>query len=467
MPVPKLRNYQAKGIELIREKYKQGHRKVMFWCPTGGGKTVCFSKVFEDLKPGVKALMIVRGKTLVDQASRRLDQYGIPHGVIMAGHWRKYPMEPIQVCSVDTLGSWLKAGRDLPEAQLLVIDECHLAQGKRFMDVLEHYEHARILSVTATPYVEKGLKHVADCIVKPITFNELVAQGSLVPPKYYAPSKVDRSKLKVSAGEYTEKSVEEALDGSSIYGDIVSNYKKYIAPKPAIVFAVSVKHSKKIEEEFAAQGIKAMHIDANTKGNIRKEAIEAVENGELKILVNVGVFCTGLDIPILGGVIMARPTKSYNLYIQQAGRGTRPYKNKEDFYLLDHVGNIVEHGFIEDEPQVLLDGWKADSKPKSITKTCQECFAVYDVHPCPECGWQPTPGEMARELKEMDAELKEITAQNKEMRIRKTKKRLEQTRLQKGYKKGWMYHQLVREFNIDDVAHHVPDYIKRHYEQSQ
>lgn len=117
------REYQTKSISDIREKFREGHRKVLLWLATGGGKTFVFCKMVKDsVSRGKRCIVVVRGRKLVDQASKRLFREGVNHGVLMASHWNYRPQAPVQVCSIDTLIS-----RNLrPDADLIIIDEAHL-----------------------------------------------------------------------------------------------------------------------------------------------------------------------------------------------------------------------------------------------------------------------------------------------------------------------------------------------------
>ena len=142
---------------------------------------------------GSRAIMVVSGSALVDQASKRLDREGVPHGVMQANHWRNRPDELIQICSIHTL----YRRKIVPDAALIVIDEAHLAASPSFKWLIEHYPDAYFLPVTATPYVKNGMRHIADEIVHPITMKELIESGYLVPPKYFAPSRVDLSGVKI------------------------------------------------------------------------------------------------------------------------------------------------------------------------------------------------------------------------------------------------------------------------------
>src|SRR5574343_270990 len=99
-----MRPYQSGAIEEIKFNFSRKIKKVLLKLATGGGKTHIFSDVMmRTADNGKKCIMVVRGRQLVDQASKRLFHEKVNHGVLMANHWNKNPSAPIQICSIDTL----------------------------------------------------------------------------------------------------------------------------------------------------------------------------------------------------------------------------------------------------------------------------------------------------------------------------------------------------------------------------
>lgn len=451
-----LRDYQQKGVEQIRAFYSQGHKGVLLHLATGGGKTVVFSYILrETIKNGFKAIMVVRGRELIKQASQRLIRENTPHGVLMANHWLYKPKAPIQICSIDTLRS-----RGLtPEADLIVIDECHMATSKSYKEFLSKYPNAKILGVTATPYTDKSLEHIASAVVHPISVQTLIDQGFLVKPRYYAPTMPDIEGVKVSASthDYQQNDLADRMDTNILVGDIVTNWKKFGQNRSSICFAVTIEHSKHIVNCFNQAGIPAEHMDAETPDEDRVQIIERSKNGDTKIISNVGILCTGVDLPHIGCVIMARPTKSYILYIQQAGRGTRPFTDKSDFILLDHAGNILKHGFITDEREANIDPDLPKVEKLKNPKVCAECFACYMEPKCPFCGSaETTHGTRDREIIFTEGELKELTNLDLKAKVRLFIEEHKKIAKAKGYKRGWVYYKLKDQFGEEIANEFMP-----------
>ena len=116
----KLRPHQTDVVSKLDQGFLQ-HRCQLLYAPTGFGKTeVAMHMMMEEAKKGTKVAMVLDRIVLVNQTSTRLSKYGVPHGVMQAGHWRYRPYERIQVCSAQTL----ERRSDFPNVGLLIIDEC-------------------------------------------------------------------------------------------------------------------------------------------------------------------------------------------------------------------------------------------------------------------------------------------------------------------------------------------------------
>lgn len=483
-----LRPYQITALDQIRNHYQNGKKKVLLHMATGSGKTVIFSTVMKGVQQkGKKCVLVVRGRELVDNASKRLIRENVDHGVFMASHSGWDLGSSIQVCSIDTITARKKT-IDLPKADLVVIDEAHFAVSPSFRWLIDHYKEsgAFFLSVTATPHVKTGLRHLADEVVYPITIKELIDQRYLVPPRYFAPpSGINYSGVKIDSktGDYNPKDLLAAVEKTHVTGDIISHYKKLASNRPALLFAIDVEHSKKMVAALNLSGIRAEHLDANSSDDLRKETMSKLENREIDVISNVGILCTGVDMPYVSAIIMARPTKSYNLYIQQIGRGTRPYQNKKDFLILDHADNIDEHGFIEYEKICNLDG-KTFNQKRDPTIRCKMCYHVWspteqwqELNPhllsigkrgrdfiCRGliikdgkediCGHDNTPVSKSSSrdiITCVDSELREVNnaEELKQSRMEKFINRTIETALIRGYNPGWIYHKIKDKYGVE------------------
>jgi len=147
-----LRNYQNEGISKIFSKWKDGKRSVLFQMPTGTGKTVLFNEiVHRGFKQDRKILIVVHRIELVEQTTKKLLNKGIPVSQIVAGKEADYS-KTVQVASIQTFSR----REQYPEANLIIIDECHHAKANTYKKLWGIYPNAKFLGVTATPYRLSG-----------------------------------------------------------------------------------------------------------------------------------------------------------------------------------------------------------------------------------------------------------------------------------------------------------------------
>lgn len=412
-----LRPYQETAIEGVREAFRAGHRAPLLVAPTGAGKTVMFGFVAsQTASRGRRVLILAHRKELIRQASHKLYDAAVPHGIIAPGHTATRDL--VQVASVQTLGRRLSDPR-YSAPDLIVVDEAHHAVAGQWRDVVAAYPAARILGVTATPerLDGKGLGvsvgGIFDQIVIGPTVADLIGQGFLTPSRIFAPASApDLSGVRTRGGDYEAGALADAMAKPTIVGDAVSHYAKHAAGQPAILFSPSVAHAETMAEAFRAAGYRAVAASGATPPAQRDAAIAGLGNGSVQVLCSCDLISEGLDVPAVSAVILLRPTKSLGLYLQQVGRGLRPAAGKTHLTVLDHAGNTLRHG-----PPDLVRAWSLTGRPKKAKKDedevpparqCSECFAVHAPAPaCPECGFvYPV---QSREIEHVAGELSDVT----------------------------------------------------------
>jgi superfamily II DNA or RNA helicase len=364
-------------------------------------------------------LVLAHREELIQQASRKLHDVGIDHGIIKAGYTTRFG-ERVQVASVQTLYARAVRGCaiDLPTADLVVVDECHHIRARTYQQILDGYPEAVVLGVTATPCRGdgKGLGNVFDVLIESATVAELIAGGYLVKARVYAPSRPDLTGVQIRAGDYVESQLAQRVDKPELVGDIVTHWLKLAAARTTIVFATSVAHSVHIRDEFRRSGILAEHIDGTTPAEERKEILARLEAGKVEVVSNCAVLTEGFDCPVVSCIVLARPTKSIGLFHQMAGRGLRPAPGKADCIILDHAGAVFQHGLINEAMNWTLREDKRAENPAQSNRSrghkpgltnCPECSAVRtEGKPCPACGWRPRPKPLAVDV--ADGELAEV-----------------------------------------------------------
>ena len=406
----KLRDYQIRAINQLRQKFKEGKKRVVLQLPTGGGKTELAIAIAQGaLSRNNRMMFICERISLVEQAAIRFAQAGMHVGVLQGDHPGFDDTAPIQCASIQTL-----ARRQWPSVDILVYDEVHVLH-KTHKKIIETWPSIHILGLSATPW-SKGLGRYFEDIVAPITTRELIDLGYLVEPIVYGPTKPDMSKVKTVRGDFDEKGSEIAA--MPIIGDVVDHWLRLGENRPTAMFCVNIAHSKALVEQFRQVGVKAEHVDAYTDTDDRKATFKRFDSGETTIISSVDVIGRGWDQPKVSCILACRPTKSLIYHVQTLGRGLRPAMGKENCLILDFAGNHERLGFVTDPLPVYLDmGEKADKKsatPKEkLPEPCPKCSFMRPagIYICPQCGFKP---ERQNHVEHAEGELGLISKRNRE-----------------------------------------------------
>lgn len=421
-----LRDYQNELKDKIIEHWRNGVKNVLAVMPTGGGKTKTFSSIVIDLAlnnlfgHSYPTAICVHRKELVAQISLTLAEEGVNHNIIAPGPVIKgiiaaqrlqlgrqfYDYNaPITVLSVDTLNSRIRKHQEwAKKIRLWVTDEAaHLLKENKWGRAVSYFPHAIGLGVTATPerLDKRGLgSHadgVFDVMVQGPPTRWMIEQGHLCPYKIVIPQSDYKYYLGESKGDgdYSKEAMTVASLKSHIVGDVVENYVKFAINKQAIVFASDIGAGNRMEKKFQDHGIKAKLLTGDTEDSVRLKTLFDYRNKEIQVLINIDLFDEGLDVPGIECVIMARPTKSLGKFLQMVGRGLRPIKGKPFLILIDHVGNVNEHGLPDSSRKWTLDRIIRRKNKVNLIRICKnvECNAPFDrlLSECPYCGLKDEP----------------------------------------------------------------------------
>ncbi|XEQ93298.1 Putative DNA repair helicase RadD [Sporomusa carbonis] len=440
-------------IEGARLEFQNGKKRTCIVGPCGMGKTIIMAWMASQARTkGNRTLFAVHRQELIDQSSKTFAKLNVSHGIIAAD----YPInssECIQIASIQTA---IRRLNKIPEPQIIILDEAHHATAGTWRKLLAAYPNAFVIGLTATParLGGQGLGDIFESLIIGPTVKELISWGNLAPYRYYAPPvKADLAGLKtVRYGDYDHKEVAMRMDRSEIIGDLIEQYNKFSPGARAVCYCASVAHSQHTAEMFRQANIPALHIDGETPKAARDAAIRDFRNGNIKILCNVDLISEGFDVPAMEAVILARPTQSLTLYIQQSMRAMRPDDDNPGkvAIIIDAVGNVYRHGLPDEDRVWTLDGTKkkksSNEKMEFPLKQCPKCFSAHRPAPvCPYCQYKypveerTGPEQRAGELAEI-VELEKIR-RKEEVRKARDVVTLEQIALARGYKLGWIQKQ--------------------------
>lgn len=428
-------NYQTETNVKIYNAWGSGHRFVLAVMPTGGGKTVCFTKILAEHNGA--CIAIAHRQELVGQMSLTLGKQGILHNVIAPKNVIKEicrlhaeelgkcffsPSARCYVAGVDTLVRRSSLVREIcQQVTLWVIDEAHhVLRRNKWGKAVTMFPNAHGLGVTATPIRTDGMglgRHadgVFDELVEGPNMRWMINNGYLTEYKIFAPETTIDFELVTTtpSGEFNQKKLVEQTTDSTIIGDIVEHYLKIAPGEPGASFLPSVNLSKNTADKFNAAGVPAISLDGTTPMKDRVEAIRRFKRREILQLCNVGLFNEGFDMPALKVVSMGSATQSFGKFSQEFGRMMRLYLEKTYGILIDHVGNVKRHG-LPDAVRV----WTLDRRDKKNngkdniipTTTCIKCSYVRKryVRKCPDCDYISVPTARS-EPDQVDGDLIEL-----------------------------------------------------------
>jgi len=388
-----LRDYQERAVAEVKAAWQTVPR-VLLALPTGGGKTECAIALATDtLADKRRVLVVVDRKVLCVQWRERFARNGHAHVGLLQGENTVGTWAPILVATAQTLRA-----RGIPEdVGLVVLDESHIWH-LAHDQVLESCAAAKVLGLSATP-LREGLGERFDKLVIGATIRQLTDAGHLVPARVFAPSKdqitLALAQIKIRAGDYASNELSELMRNKAVIGDVVANWRDKAENRQTIAFCVDKAHARDLADEFVLDGVPAAVVVDETSDEDRVEIFARFNRGDIKVLSSVGVLGVGFDSPIAACAILARPTLSTMLHIQQAGRVIRTYPGKVDAIILDHAANSLRHGLPIDfvPPSDLSEiNRTSDKKRKDAERseyaTCRNCEAIYprSEDACPECG---------------------------------------------------------------------------------
>jgi len=443
-----LRNYQLSMLNLIKNAFALGRKRVIMQLPTGAGKTALFSSISKmAIDKGSSVLVITDRAELLQQSGNTLERFGLTVSILSA-KTKQLTKGNLYVGMVETIKRRiLKPDYEkfVQSFNMIIIDECHVQSFNRIFESLTVFQY--VIGATATP-IRSGkmreLKQDYDEIITGVQIPELIETGFLSPVETFG-VKIDLTGVRTLAGDYAADDLEKIY--AKKYVGAVENYLKHTPGKKALCFCATVKNSIDLSAEFERAGVSSKHIDATTPENERAQILTDFDAGKFKVLSNVGILTKGYDCPTIETIILYRATQSLPLFLQMCGRGSRVSPGKGKFTILDFGNNVLRHGFWEEKRYWSLENEVKKERGKkdiATVKICPQCEAMIyvSVKICGFCGYDFTDKQKEEKEKQF-AVLSQMTpSQVNAYTHFATVEELEQLRIAKGYKAGWILHKL-------------------------
>jgi len=356
-----LRDYQKDIID----QTINSNRSTLIQVPTGGGKTVIAKEIALALvnKHNLQVLFVAPKIILMEQTAKVFKSLNphIVHGI------NEYDKDHhILISTIQTASR-----RDI-NPNVIFVDEIHYGfSGKMLQKLIKDKSDTRVIGLSATPYDKTGNQLEGfGLVLDKYDLKYMVENNYLVDIKSYVLTKIrNLDKVSVIGGDYNSKELSKIVSDNQTILEIVQSTAEYILKyKKTIVFAVDINHAELLTQAYQHEGfgVKVLHSKMS-KDDIDRN-IRLFRENQIKILVSVLMLTTGFDVPDTDVAVIARPTKSQNLYKQMVGRVLRIAENKNHAVLLD-CANVIENlGMPLDPIKIVETNENGTNKQK-----CKDC----------------------------------------------------------------------------------------------
>lgn len=372
-----LRPYQQAARDAIHTEWDAGRARTLLVLPTGTGKTIVFASVAADqVRAGDRVLILAHRGELLEQAADKLRRAtGLGSAVEKAGSTCLGSWFNVVVGSVQTLQRTARLER-FPHDYFgtIIIDEAHHAITDGYRRILNYFEGARVLGVTATP--DRGdmrnLGEVFDSLAFEYKLTDAIKEGYLC--KIMAqtiPLQLDITSVTMSGGDYAVADLGTALD--PYLEQIAAEMARRCKSRKTVVFLPLIKTSQKFRDLLNTYGFRAAEVNGQSED--RREVLADFDAGKYNVLCNSMLLTEGWDCPSVDCVVVLRPTKVRSLYSQMVGRGTRLSPGKTDLLLLDFLWMTDKHELCRPADLVCEDRAVA----RQMTETLAESGCPEDI----------------------------------------------------------------------------------------
>lgn len=346
-----LRPYQNEAVAAVRADWANGTSRVGVVLPTGAGKSTVIGKLASlAYREGKRVVLLAHRGELLDQMVRDLkavdpsipaSDIGIVRAEVDDHH------APIVAASLQTLGTASRL-QALGDRDVILWDEVHHAGADSwnatFRELGGYADSALMAGFTATMNRgQRGKVGLGDVLQKVSYKRDLkwaIEQGFLVRPRGLTVKVEDLNALdevRTVAGDFHNAELAAIMEAAT--STVVDAIQRHAADRRPIIFAASVEAAHDIAAALTEADYPAVAVTGDMSYDVRQGKYAAFRSGFTKALVTVMVLTEGADFPMCDTVVLARPTRSSNLYSQMIGRALRLFDGKEDALVLDLAGS--------------------------------------------------------------------------------------------------------------------------------
>jgi superfamily II DNA or RNA helicase len=336
--------YQKKSVTFVREEWTRVNRTLLV-LPTGAGKTVVFSDLTSKLinEESARVLILAHRDELIRQAQSKLEKFtGVGAAIEKASETAEGSFYRVTVGSVQTMRGEKRLARFARSHYThIIVDEAHHALGDSYLTVLNHFEGAKVLGVTATP--DRGDKRDLGKLFESVAFEypllQAISEGYLCPIKSLTiPLALDVSNVGIGAdGDYDKAQLGAALD--PYLPQIAAELWTHCQNKKLLVFLPLRDTARRMSAELCKVGFRSCYVGGDDRSALAAFDAEGVGSA----CCNAMLLTEGYDNPSIDAVCVLRLTKVRALFCQMVGRGTRLFPGKTHLFLPDFLWNGDRH----------------------------------------------------------------------------------------------------------------------------
>ncbi|QNK77573.1 DEAD/DEAH box helicase [Winogradskyella undariae] len=346
-----LYDYQVRDLNRIFDvmQKESDDYNLLYQLPTGGGKTVIFSEIVRRYveQHQKKVVILTHRIELCKQTSNVLSGFNVKNKVINSKVKTLSDQDEYEcfVAMVETLNNRLSDNEfELKNVGLVIIDEAHY---NSFRKLFKFFENCFILGVTATPLssnIKLPMKDNYKNLIVGDDISTLIKNGFLASAEV-SNYDVGLTSLKIGInGDYTVKSSEALYTNSLMQSKLLLGYEEMSKGKKTLIFNNGIHTSKEVYHTFKKAGYNVKHLDNTANKQDRKEILKWFKHTPDAVLSSVSILTTGFDEPSVETIILNRATRSLTLYFQMIGRGSRIYKDRKSFQVIDLGNNEARFG---------------------------------------------------------------------------------------------------------------------------
>lgn len=328
-----LYEHQEISLAEIEERRKQGIRAFLIVLPTAAGKSRIVEEDIRNFAAGkeeFRALILAPNTNITTDWKERVakdlqtlqDRIDIETYSYAARHYHEKPSDYYSY---------------------VVVDEAHHAVAPMWKRMIQYYTPDFLVGLTATDQRpdKKRLEEIFGNYTTKLSLKEAMEKGIVARANVYRiETNIDLSHVRFNGKDYVNADLEKSVRVTSRNELIVNVLRDYFnegeaGERQGIIFCINKAHTKEMARLMNEAGISAADYSGDTRHP--EKVMQEFKEHKIRFLCACDMISEGWDYPELGILVMARPTLSKVLYLQQIGRGLRRTSVKKNVFVIDVV----------------------------------------------------------------------------------------------------------------------------------